>query len=53
MKLASKSTEQFPVIETSQETLSVSEERKIAEQNASPIPERLKERFAKLMGRAV
>ncbi len=53
LKLASKSTEQFPVIETSQETLSVSEERKIAEQNASPIPERLKERFAKLMGRAV
>lgn len=53
LKLASKSTEQVLIAQTSQESLSVSEERKIAEQNASPIPERLKERFAKLMGRAV
>ena len=53
LKLTGNSNEQTPVIQTNQETLSVSEERKIAEQSASPIPERLKERFAKLMGRAV
>ncbi|MEZ3493961.1 MAG: hypothetical protein K1W38_17130 [Lachnospiraceae bacterium] len=52
LKLVGKSTGQIPVIQTSQKMLSVSEERKIAERDASPVPERLKERFARLMGRA-
>ena len=53
LKLADKSADQAPVIQMEQKLLSVSEERKNAEQNASPVPERLKERLSRLMGRAV
>ena len=53
LKLADKSAVQAPVIQMEQKLLSVSEERKNAEQNASPVPERLKERLSRLMGRAV
>lgn len=53
LKLAGKSTDRAPVIQMEQKLLPVSEERKIAEQNATPVPERLKEKFAQLMGRAV
>lgn len=53
LKLTGKSPDQAPVIQMEQKLLSVSEERKIAEQNATPVPERLKEKFARLMGRAV
>lgn len=53
MKLAVKSADQAPVIQMEQKLLSVSEERKTAEQNASPVPERLRERLSRLIGRAV
>lgn len=45
--------EQASVGQAEQKVLTVSEERKISEQNAVPMPERLKAKYAKLMGRAV
>lgn len=49
LKLRNKPIEQEILGRTMVKEISVSEERKIAEQNAAPIPERLKEKYAKLM----
>lgn len=53
LRLAGKTVEKISVDHTEPKRISVSEERKVAEQDSVPFPKMLKEKYMRLMGEAV